>query len=305
MPGLNADFWPVDNLNSWRVDPMEAFRGWLAHQRIQGSREFRESSVETYTAMFSVWVEFLTAMQMTVIEAHSTEAANFFAAKNLEAISRRRYLQLLDRVYVHLYSCGRPGVNPIQAELNHERELERALPPSLTDTQLEDLIAILAAPTGWRADRDRALAALLIGAGLRANEITLLELSGIDSEYVVQVRTNSVHRPHQSLVVPDGVWRGWLSTWCQVRQARKIPGQLVIPGTSKGGSFEPSGQFRCVKRWMALAELDAAQSGPNILRNTFARKALECGRYTVREVQEFLGHHDSRATILRIGAEPK
>jgi hypothetical protein len=44
------------------------------------------------------------------------------------------------------------------------------------------------------------------------------------------------------------------------------------------------------------------QSGPTLLRNTFARQALLSGRYTLAEVQEFLGHEESRPTAKHMAA---
>jgi site-specific recombinase XerD len=57
-----------------------------------------------------------------------------------------------------------------------------------------------------------------------------------------------------------------------------------------------------VAAWLAPVGDALPQSGPNLLRNTFARQALTCGRYTLLEVQEFLGHEDLRATSRHIAA---
>jgi integrase len=275
---------------------MEAFRGWIAQQRILGVRAFRDTSVETYTAMFSTWLEWLKTCKLSVVGAAPGDATRFFEQKGLEPLSRRRYLQLLDRVYRHLRQCGRPGPSPIQEELSKERELERSLPPSLTDEQVGKLRSYLQAQTGWKGARDRALASLLVGAGLRANEVAQLLLPDVAPDYVVYVRPKTVHRAHNSLIVPDGPWRTWYDTWLVERAAKNIPGQVVIPTTPKGEGFDPSGLFRRINCWFTAAGIVAEQSGPNILRSTFGRLALTCGRYTPAEVQEFLGHQDERYT---------
>lgn len=275
---------------------METFRSWLAQQRILGNRSFRVSSVETYTAMFSDWKKHLEAQHMRVTEAAAEDGTAFFELRTLEPISRRRYLLLLDRVYRHLKTCGLEGVNPLQVELSKERELERGLPPSLTDVQLDALEAYLQQISGWKGARDRGLAALLLGAGLRANEVIQLTLQDVAPDYAVTILPTGVHRPHVSLIVPDGPWRAWYDAWLVERPKKGTFGRLVIPTSPKGTGFDPSGLFRRVRSWLTDAEIKAEQSGPNLLRSTFARHVLTSERYTLQQVQEFLGHQDTRAT---------
>jgi site-specific recombinase XerD len=294
--GFNRDFWPVDNLQSWSSAPMETFHSWLAQQRILGNREFRESSVETYTAMFSVWASFLTDRLQGVVEARGDDVTAFFDKTVLEPVSRRRYLQLLERVYQHLAQCGRLGANPIQVELSKERELQRSLPPALDLPQQERLIGVLRELPRWKGARDRALGALLLGAGLRANEVIRLTRADIQADFRVNVRPASVHRDHESLIVPDGPWRTWYDQWLVERAEMGIPGDAVVPATAKGNVYEASGLFRRVRSWFVQADITCEQYGPNMLRSSFARNALCCGRYSVEQVQEFLGHSDSRAT---------
>lgn len=296
QPARTQDLWPVDDLVSWRDAPMDTLRSWLAQQRITGTRAFRASSCDTYAAMFSRWLQHLEPRHLNVLEATAADATAFFGSLELEPISRRRYLQLLDRVYAHLARCGRSGENPLQCELSKERELERGAPPCLDADQQHGLIEHLGAIPGWKGTRDRALAALLLGAGLRANEGARLPLAHVAPDFQVKVCPDTVHRPHDTLVVPDGPWRRWYVEWLQVRQERAIPGEVAAPATLKGRAFDPSGVFRRVHSWLDGAGVESEQSGPNVLRATFARNALTCGRYTLEQVSEYLGHEDSRAT---------
>lgn len=52
------DFWPANRLASWEQEPVETFLSWLSTQCI-ADRELRESSRETYTAMFAPWASSL------------------------------------------------------------------------------------------------------------------------------------------------------------------------------------------------------------------------------------------------------
>lgn len=301
-PAQNNDFWPAKSLGAWLHDPERSFLSWLADQRVVGDRQFRESSRETYAAMFSWWLASLKAKGLNLLEATGKDAAEFFAASEFEPVSRRRYLQLLDRVYRYLLEIGWPGKSPLSAELRKERELDIPLPPGLDETALAQVIAVLEAIPGWKGSRDRCAAALLIGAGLRVSEFVTLRASDVTELFTIELKQHSVHREHTTLILPDGPWRGWYQAWLVKRKELGIPGEILCPGTQKGAAYSPSGLFRRVSAWLEPLSEELPQTGPNLLRNTFARQALTCGRYQAHEVQEFLGHAEIRATSRHLAA---
>ncbi|MBK3780317.1 tyrosine-type recombinase/integrase [Paraburkholderia aspalathi] len=233
---------------------------------------------------------------MTLLEATSQDASAFFSGLAFEPVSRRRYLQLLDKVYRQLQESGWEHANPLRLELLKERMLEVPLPAGLDEEAEAQLVRVLKDIEGWKGARDRAMAALLLGAGLRTNELVSLERSALGEAYRVRVEPMGVHRSHTTLVMPEGPWRGWLRDWGIERIRREIPGKLLCPATLKGTAYSPSGLFRRVAGWFEDAAVKAERQGAGILRNTFARNALNCGRYTPEEVQEFLGHEELRAT---------
>lgn len=303
-PSLNLDMWPANSFQAWRDAPLPSFLAWLAEQKVLRVRQLRGTSCETYTAMFSAWVQFLERNRMHVLEASPGDTERFFQVsrmvdgvpKLLEPVSRRRYLQLLDRVYEHLRQVGLAPENPIVPELQKEGLLDIALPLGLAPGDQAQLQALLAKGAGVKGARDRGMAALMLGAGLRANELIDLSVTGVGAAYEVKVRPNGVHRAHTTLVLPDGPWREWHQAWLGVRREHNFPGDLLCPATPAGQPFSPSGLFRRVSSWLEGAGCQASQRGPNVLRNTFAQQALASGRYSVAQVQEFMGHAELRAT---------
>lgn len=296
VPVANIDFWPARSLDSWRLQPEETFLAWLSQQRVVGMRQMRESSVETYKAMFSAWIQHLQKLQLNMLEATDKEATSFFQVHKVEPVTRRRYLQLLDKVYRNLRSAGWEQSSPVHRELLKERELEIALPVGLEEADQAALADHLEGLSGWKGARDRGMAALLLGAGLRANELADLSLEALTDSFRLHIEPVGVHRAHTTLVLPDGPWRAWLRAWLDERALRGIPGRLLCPATLGGSGYSPSGLFRRVSDWFEKAGVKTKKQGPSILRNTFARCALTCGRYTPLEVQEFLGHEELRAT---------
>lgn len=298
----NGDFWPAQSLASWRASPESSFTDWLAQQRVLDVRQFRESSRETYTAMFSWWIATLKDRGLSLLEASSADASVVFEDSGLEPVSRRRYLQLLDKVYRHLKDIGLSGDNPISTELMKERLLDVPLPPGLEDPALDKLVRHLTSIEGWKGARDRCSAALLIGAGLRVNEFVHLPLSDVLVDFSIDVQPQGVHRRHKTLILPDGPWREWYQDWLKVRREHQIPGDILCVATSKGTAYSPSGLFRRVSSWLTRLDEELDQTGPNILRNTFARQALLSRRYSLEQIQEFLGHEELRATNRHLDA---
>lgn len=289
----SSDF---DALSNWQYYPMESFERWLAGEVVAQRRQFRETSAATYTYHFTAWLKFLQAKRMSLLEATPKEAAEFFASREVEPVSRRRYLQLLARVYRAIIALGWDGRNPMGMELKKELKLEPTELASLTDGQAEALFKSLKLLDGWKGDRDRAMLALMLGAGLRANEVIHLPLDAVGKDYSVRIRPSGVHRDHTSVILP-GIAREYWESWVRSYQAWKVVTSLAFPATRKGRPYTESGLFRRIDTWLELAKLDIDERGANLLRNTFARQALASTRYRAEEVQEFLGHEELRATL--------
>lgn len=306
----NLDFWPADSLLDWQTAPMNTFRAWLAEYRVVG-RQLRPSAARTYCAIFALWVRFLAARNLVLMEATTADVIAFLEARNnrkgregtLAPVTQRRYLQLLSNVYVHLRSSGWQGNNPVIPVLQKEDLLQNTLPAGLCDDALLRVMMHVSGIPGWKGMRDKAMLAAMAGAGLRANEVMNLRLEHLLPAFHLRVVPAGVHREHETIVLQDGPWREWLSAWLNHREQAQFPGELVFPATKKGEHFTPSGLWRRVVSWLEQAAVpqrghlgEKLPGGPTVLRNCFAQQALGCGRYSLVEVQEFLGHEESRAT---------
>jgi len=305
-----SDFWPASNPESWQTDPKESFRAWLAERRIMHNRGFREASFETYCAMFSAWVSFLKERNLGVLDAKPQDATSFFQQQELEPVSRRRYLQILDKVYRHLLGNGWTGENPMRGELRMERALPAGWPRGLSEAALCKLMPYLSKMQGWKGSRDRAIFALTVGAGLRNNELVTLRKDALEpaASHTIHVVPGGVHKPHTTTVLPffqlnagDGttmtvVPGAWLTDWFHLRQEENIPGVWAVPSTKSGKAYSSSGIFRRIAHWFEAAGIHPGEGGVNILRNTFAQLAFQSGRYSLKQIQEFMGHEHSRAT---------
>ncbi len=165
----------------------------------------------------------------------------------------------------------------------------------------EDALALLDAPDPGRALglRDRALLALLYGAGLRVSEAVGLTLDGLvlrahagDQEAGVLRVTGKGDK--ERLVPFGGEARRRVEDWLVNGRPRLKPRCNHLLLTRSGAALDRHRAFRIVRAAALRAELTQPVH-PHTLRHSCATHLL-LGGGDLRAVQEFLGHADLRTT---------
>jgi integrase/recombinase XerD len=214
-------------------------------------------------------------------------------AHGLAPTTIARRAAALRSFFRHQTLLGIRGDNPA-AELELPRRIRR-LPRTLSPAEAERLVEA-AAGTQPRDLRDRALAELLYGAGLRVSEAVSLERGGVDLERRL---VRCVGKGGKERVVPIG------------RQAAATLGRYLARGrpfldrrhrpelflNAKGGPLTRAGAFLILRRLADRAGLEPERIHPHLLRHSFATHLLEGGA-DLRSVQEMLGHADLATTEL-------
>jgi integrase/recombinase XerD len=193
----------------------------------------------------------------------------------------------------HLVLLGARADNPA-AELSLPRRTRR-LPRTLSPAEAERLVEA-AVGTDARALRDRALAELLYGAGLRVTEAVSLDAVAVDLDARL-VRCTG--KGGKERVVPIGrrcaeALRRYLSRGRPFLDRRHRP-ELFL--NARGGPLTRAGAFLVLRRLAARAGLEPERVHPHLLRHSFATHLLEGGA-DLRSVQEMLGHADLSTTEL-------
>jgi integrase/recombinase XerD len=193
----------------------------------------------------------------------------------------------------HQMLLGARQDNPA-AELELPRRTRR-LPRTLSPAEAERLVEA-AAGTQPRDLRDRALAELLYGAGLRVSEAVSLERGGVDLDGRL-VRCTG--KGGKERIVPIGrqaaeSLRRYLARGRPFLDRRHRP-ELFL--NAKGGPLTRAGAFLILRRLAARAGLEPERIHPHLLRHSFATHLLEGGA-DLRSVQEMLGHADLATTEL-------
>jgi integrase/recombinase XerD len=214
-------------------------------------------------------------------------------ARGLSPATIARRAAALRSFFRHQTLLGARGDNPA-SELELPRRVRR-LPRTLSPAEAERLVEA-AAGTQPRDLRDRALAELLYGAGLRVSEAVSLERGGVDLEGRL---VRCLGKGGKERVVPIGrqgaeSLRRYLARGRPFLDRRHRP-ELFL--NAKGGPLTRAGAFLILRRLAARAGLEPERIHPHLLRHSFATHLLEGGA-DLRSVQEMLGHADLATTEL-------
>jgi len=197
-----------------------------------------------------------------------------------------RKLAAVRSFHRHLVSRGELAANP--ADLVPSPRRDDHLPRVLKPVEAEALLARIPAREPLEV-RDRALVELAYGAGLRAEELVLLDVAdlALDAE---EVRVSG--KGARTRIVPVGEPAGLaLARYLETARpalvgARRDEPALLV--SRSGRRLSTSDVRRRLGRWVRAAALQGGVS-PHTLRHSFATHLLEGGA-DLRSIQELLGH---------------
>ena len=182
---------------------------------------------------------------------------------------------------------------------------------SLTEAEEGALVAQVntASTTGLR---NRALLAVLLGAGLRVAEVVALRAGEVD--YTAgQVRVNAGKGDKDRIVPVDGETLAYLRAWAEKRAALGLNGRQPLfcrlrrQGFGEGGLGSPMSADNVqalVSRLTRAAGIEKHVT-PHVLRHTYACKLLRRPGATLTDVQLALGHSRLATTAIYLHAEPE
>ncbi len=175
----------------------------------------------------------------------------------------------------------------------------RRLPISLSSSDVKRLLDQIDhnTPTGLR---NRTSIELMLRCGLRVGEVSALRRQDVDwdagptGESQIMVRSGKGDKDR--VVAADAGTMTWLRRWDHERNGHATS----FFHTLKQGRTRPfsvRGLQMAVKKYVHRADLDAdpADVTPHTLRHTYATQLLD-EHFTIREVQELLGHERIETT---------
>lgn len=268
------------------------FDTWMQQKKV------RQSSLKVYGGMFRRLLAWLEVRQVSLESLDDRLLERFLAERPIGRMSAHRYLLLFSEFFTWLrrrrHEAGTQSNAALKLLLAAPAPTP-LLPQCLDEMALQRVQAAIAEwskASSWKKVRNGALAATLLGAGLRSTEAIMLEIDDVlRGDYpAIRVRAH-LPSPERTVVFLEEDLYVALERWLSRRTSLGIAGALVFPADVKGGRLAASTVFRIIGR---LAP-DCDTLNPAVLRNTYGRLALR--RHTPAQVQIWMGHAQRQATL--------
>jgi len=283
-------------------------------------RPIRDSSAQVYLHMFGRFARWMAREQLDVFNITATHLREFLEyresedGKPLRALTssiRIRYLRMLERVFAHLGLQPNPAQHAafhIHRTVAAGRDKPKAV---LSATEQVAFMRVLPDAEAfssddldnpsWKRRRDRAMLAMMLGAGLKVSEVIgirtesvgVVDTSGSIPVAITPKSVNGNAKHHETQLRPFAT--NEVTTWLVERKMRKIPGELLFPASLQGGILNKATVYRYVKETLARAGIDVHRKGGRTLRNSFGVRELASGG-PVELVGQFLGHKKRKST---------
>ena len=260
---------------------------WLEHGLSQ-------NTLAAYRGDLSRTASFLQGRGRSLLDADRDDLHAYLAHRQrgrAKATTAARLLSTLRRFYRYLARERFIVEDP--TALIDSPKLARPLPKSLTEAQVEQLLAApdCATPLGLR---DRAMLETLYATGLRVSELVSLTVGQIGlNQGVLRV----VGKGNKERLVPLGEEAlDWIGRYLRESRAelirKRASDSLYV--TARGAAMTRQAFWHNIKLYARKANI-AAPLSPHTLRHAFATHLLNHGA-DLRVVQMLLGHADLSTT---------
>jgi site-specific recombinase XerD len=267
---------PTPQEASWEA-ALARFDEW---QRARGLGEKTRHAYGVDLGQLAAWA---AGRELRPTELSHRELRRFAAVLGESGAAKStvgRKLAAIRTFYRHLVERGELEGNP--AELVSSPKKDAYLPQVLKAGEVAELLERIPASTPLDL-RDRAMFELAYAAGLRAEELTLLDQASADPD-AEQVRVEGKGGRTRFVPVGEHAWRS-----LERYRARGRP--ALDAGDSQALFLSKSGRRLSTSDVRRRLKLQARRAGisPHTLRHSFATHLLEGGA-DLRTIQELLGH---------------
>jgi integrase/recombinase XerD len=283
---------------------------FLRHQQVE--RGFSTNTLSAYRNDLRQLRSRLTAEGLDGWDVEPQHVVGFIfwlREKEYAPASLARKLAAVKAFFAHLHRQGLIAADPAAA-IGSPR-VGRAAPKTISQGEIDRLLAAPGQRTTPEAMRDRAMFALLSATGMRVSELLSLDLDALALE---QQTLRCVGRHgRERLVRFDAATRDTLGRyvwWGRPDLARRRPAAAGSPGQSavflnhRGARLTRQGFWLLLKAYAAEVGIRSSIT-PHALRHSFAVHLVSEGVH-LREVQQRLGHANISTTQIyrQVAREP-
>lgn len=270
------------------------------HSRLRAKRPMRDSAVVVYRSMFSALRAHLERRgEVALADASPEDLASFFEsrARPYARPTLIRYVRLIERIYEHMSVLGVAHRQPAarlavrllgdEASSAPKPELPMVTLDAAQQSRLWAQVAKLRSAgrtqLGWRASRDAAMLAVLLGAGLTVAETVALRTRDVgelqpDGTLPIELPAalTAGLMPHHRVAL-EGFAAATVADWLAVRAPIAGANRAIFLGRDGAGTVDKATLWRVVRAALTAADIDVAHRGGRTLRNSFAARELERG----------------------------
>jgi integrase/recombinase XerC len=267
--------------------PTDALGRWL--ESLRTGRRLARHTLAAYGRDARLLQSLAGDRAPAALTAH--DIRRFIAALHANGLAPRSLARVLCAwrgFYEWLVRRREASMNPC-AGLRPPKAAKR-LPEALSPDEAVRLVSI--EDDSALGVRDRALFELAYSSGLRVSELTGIDLAALDR---ASGELRVTGKGSKTRIVPVGkAALDAIAAWLVVRAALARPGEAALFVGRSGRRIVPREVQRRIKRWAALAGIDA-DVHPHMLRHSFASHVLQSSG-DLRAVQEMLGHASIAST---------
>jgi len=242
--------------------------------------------------------EFLLGRDTVLASAESEDLRAYMGALKARGMSPRtvaRRLSAMRQFYGFLYSEGLRTDDPSAAVDSPQRG--RPLPKTLTEAEVETLLAAARARRGADGKRLVCLLEIAYASGLRVSELVELPLNAITRDtraVLVRGKGNKERLVPLTRAAVEAV-AAYLEVRWRHLPTKAEPPSYLFPSSSAEGHLTRRRVGQLVKELARDSGLDPTKVSPHVLRHAFATHLLNHGA-DLRSVQQMLGHADVSTT---------
>lgn len=289
-----------ENINYWKESHEVGFSAWIE------KHGYSDKTAKTYKSMFFAFLAFLNEKRVPLSKCNKTITDLFFNARPVDDKTKARYLWLIADVFDDMVESGHLATNEMSLVLDKKRKGMRGKtskrePTVLTKSETKLLEAYIdALPHHYSAMRERCALLLLLGCGLRAQELCDLKTNNVHlNEETPFLRIIGKFDKERLVPIPESIKDDLLD---YLDMKSKVS-QYFLSSMKTGNPYVPSSIYRLVRTAMQDAGIAKEKMSPHVLRHTYCTRQLEeAGKegsnITLQIVKNWMGH-DSIATTAK------
>ena len=275
---------PMNTLKPSWVAALAAWERWLV------ARNAAAKTRRAYLADVTQLAEWASAQDLAPEELDHKRLrlfAGVLSERGAAKTTVARKLASIRSFYRHLVDRGEIAASP--ADLVATPKKDRYLPRVLKEDEVAALLDSIPASTPLEL-RDRAIFELAYATGLRAEELTSLEMGDADFD-AEELRVHGKGGKERIVPVGEQAWRA-LNAYLErgrpmLARERDLPEHALFLSKS-GRRLGTADLRRRLRAWTRRAGTSLGAT-PHTLRHSFATHLLEGGA-DLRTIQELLGH---------------